>query len=436
MIKSPFLFNLRSDPILLIVAFMVMGLVIFKKLTKNNRIPYLIEFSCYWLVYGTLFNAVVSYRPTRFFLNLIIPACVLCGYGLYAILSDYLCFRLNWQGMASVSVLMIFIILAGIIPFYSYVWGLPLFEQLLYFFPALSVPLMLVLSKQPGKIVLVTLILAISLFYNGNHYFLKWLKSREYQLINISGILNQVIPPANIVGNWASMLATGTKHKTFYTWKGMFNEDASFMKREKIGYALITLDRSSNEMNHLPDILLEKIHQASLMAVFNVYHSQMFFYNLEQSKNHLIQEFESFQHSQAQVVYCEQCQGKMALEFTQSANASKSVNCINKDFVLQPGDYQMNVSARGRFQLKVEINGNDQIFSQTLFVNHPDEFKIRKLNSVRVSLKKPMMVSVQIQNIKTDSALDYIEFIPDHNNEKSPDISLDNTGTTQDRFER
>lgn len=408
--NSQFMVSLRSDPFILFTASLVILFYLYWKLTKKKDIHPFVELTAVWLGIGAFLHSIVSYRPTRFYVVLLIPAAFLAGYVLELIWSKRSRLTVNVQLIISVILAMAFFVFMGILPYFRLLTsGNKLF--LVYFILFIILFLFIFFTKRelPGKILVV--IVLLSSFISNMSYFKKWAVHREYQAVNISGILDKTLPPSRIAGNWASLLGTGTRHRTYFAWKGFFNWHKDFLAKNKIEYLLLTSGRFADEIGDYKSFFKDEFRRAHLLADFRMFNAKVHLYSLKENKNPRRLEGETFNKKKGRVVYEEKASGGMviSLPFTE-ANPSY---VLNREIPAGgwTGDGSLVMRAKGVFRLKIYLIGSDKNSTRgkIFFFKSPGSYKIKELLDLQPG--EFTRIKLELSKLKSDSFIDYLEII-------------------------
>ncbi|MCI0470833.1 MAG: hypothetical protein L0Y73_04170, partial [Candidatus Aminicenantes bacterium] len=261
----------------------------------------------------------------------------------------------------------------------------------------------------PGKALVILVLL--SSFILDMTYYLRWAGKREYQAVHISRVLDKALPPARIAGNWASLLSTGTRHKTYFAWKGFFNWEKDFLEKYKIDYLLLITARFADEIGDYRSFFKDDFQHARLLAGFRLYNAAVHLYSLEKNANRRRIEGESFNTDKGIVLVENDASGKMTLSlpFTHS----RGVVRLTRN--LAPGEWQgsgrLALRARGNFRLKLRLISSDRsrTIEKYLLFNSPHSYKVKELPVASAGHFK--QIRLEITRLRSAGCIDYLELI-------------------------
>lgn len=407
-INSQFMVSLRSDPFILVTASFFILLYLYWKFNKKKDIDPFIELTAVWLGIGAFFHGIVSYRPTRFYVALLIPVSFLAGYMLELIWNRRIKVKFNLQLVLSVIAVLAFSLFMGIVPYTRFLASGSIFFTL-YFTYFIILFLFVFFNKRyhPAKILIILVLL--SSFILNMSYFYNWAAHREYQAVNISAILDKTLPPSRIAGNWASLLGTGTRHKTYFAWKGFFNWEKNFLKKNKIDYLLLTSGRFADEIGDYKSLFEDEFQKAHLLANFKMFNAAVHLYSLKENKNPQRIEGETFKKSKGRVIFEDDASGGMVVSLP-LMHATTSYK-LNRTF--SPGEWRRNghlvLRAKGVFRLKIRLIGdnNNRISEKILFFKNPLSYKTKELFALFA--ENLTQIQIEISKLKSDCYFDYLE---------------------------
>lgn len=411
-LTSKFMLALRSDPFVLFTASITVFLYIYWKLRKKKDIHPFVELSVAWVAIGAVFHGIVGYRPTRFFVALLVPASFLAGYLLDLIRRRQIKINVNIPMILSVIGSLIFFLFLGIIPYFKGSGDWPV-KFYFIFFIFLLLATFFTKNKRFGNIVIiVTLLSSLSL---NMVYFKKWADNREYGIVNTSNVLAKAIPPSRIAGNWASLLGTGTKHKTFFTWKRFINWHVDFLKKHKIDYMLLTKGKFADEIRDYKTLFKEEFSRAHLLAIFNIYQAEVHLYSLKPKEKSWRIESETLKTKEGKngrVIFEENASGKMTVTLPYAKSGTSYV--LYKIFPAGTWqkDGQFRIRAKGVFDFEIHtINSDRERMSRKKFsIDSPRSYSTIALPSVPI--KNLTHVWIKISNLESDGFFDYLEIKP------------------------
>ena len=406
-LNSQFMVSLRSDPFILVTASLAILFYIYWKLTKKKDIDPFVELSVLWLGIGAFFHGIVSYRPTRFYVVLLIPVAFLAGYMLEQLWNNRFKVTVNVPLILSIIVTLAFFAFMGIIPYFRFLTtGSSLFKFYFILFIILFPVILFLKRPNLGKIMVILILL--SSFILNMAYFRKWAVNREYQAVNISRILDRTLPPSRIAGNWASLFGTGTRHRTYFAWKDFFNWEKDFLKKNKIDYLLLTSGRFADEIGHYKSFFRDEIRSAHLLANFRLFNAVVRLYSLKPDPNPHRIEGESFDRRKGRVVFVDGASGGMVVTLP----GSQSVTHYELNRALRPGTWpescNLLLRAKGDFKLRVRLTNSDNTETEKIFFfKSSGSYKIKEFFDFQP--ENLSRIRLEISKLKSDVFLDYLE---------------------------
>lgn len=406
---SPMMLFLRYDPVLFMVAGIILLWLITARFSRSAALPPIVDLAFAWLASGALFHGIVSYRPTRFYLILILPAALISGYGL-GLLSR----RQSLQPLKPVATL-------PALP----VWlltlialGFPVYFSMLPHWSALKISLhlaaalgtLLLFLPHCGlwtRRTLVGLLLAASLACNLEAY-LRWSRQRQYEMPAIIEILAKAIPPSRIAGNWAAHLSIGTPHRTYLAWPGFINWQSDFLTRNRIEYLLLARHRNFDEVSFYRNFFQAEWPKMQLMAEFDLLNAKVQLLRLapETAAAAAQIEMEALPRSAGQVRYQAEAGQQMVVRINQAAAV---------DFTL-PAPQATSISgltirAAGRFSLQIK-NGPAALARILINSSGSGLKEVSRFFDPPLNLgSQPVIVSVQALDKSAELVLDRIAFM-------------------------
>lgn len=414
-LSTPFLIQFRSDPIILIVSSIAISLYVYLRLTKSKDIPLFVEASVFWLLIGAAFHSIWGYRPTRFYLILIFPASLLAGWILSYFWENRFKMKIAPCIISLISIV-VSLIFFGILKYIKFL-KFTLFSDKVYFYVFVLLLLfavfLLILFKQKRKIVLrsLTVLFLVASCGLNIYYFSVWSKNREYKMVNISNALSKSIPKSNIAGNWASILSTGTPHKTHLLSGEMgVNWRKNFLKEYNIKYLLLTKGRFANELREYINYFKKEISEAKRIAIFKMYNSEVYFLSLNNIANHENRfEFESLKRNYGTVVYDPLASSSLVLRFEKKYLKNPIVLNIENGS-LTKGDYILKISGKGDFKGLIFFKQEGRIINKGFLKFKSNKFENRKM--LTLPIKDNLEIFIKVLRARGDIFLDYIDFIP------------------------
>jgi len=398
---SPFLLLMRNDWLLILFSFIGIAYYLYKKIFLREKLGEVIELSIAWLGIGLVANGIVNYRPTRFYIILIISYLLILSFFLKDFLESKVVVRKNY----------IFYFLI-IYPLIFYVGGGFYFidkceiENLVFFLLLIIVFFLLsgFLKKSERKLkIFLTIILILSSIFFNLKFLYHWNKNVEYKIKHISNLLSKVIPPSNIAGNWASILCIGTLHKTFYTWPGFANSDKDFLRRNKVKYIILAKGKFADELSIISNYFKEDFRNAKLMAIFSLYNTKVYLFSLDNKNQEKTKiEFERlyFNSKYRKVVFDEKASQKMAVEICKRAKNVK----FFPDLIFK-SDGKIIFVGRGNFRVKLNF-----LFGHKEIIRN---FKVKNLKYTKKEIFLPVnenmrLMEVEVYKIRSSAFLDYL----------------------------
>jgi len=406
--NSPFMLTMRSDPMVILIAILSILFYLNWRMVLKTRIKPFMELSILWLLAGVFFHGMVNYRPTRFYLILIIPVTYLAGQFLFYLWKGKLNLPVNLRSTLSIIFIITIYISIGTIPFIKYFSKQNELLQILFYFLIIIVFLS-IFSNGKWPLFSKTCVVLIILFslYSNQLFFKKWVIGRQYQIKNISSILNKRIPSSKIAGNWASILSIGTNHKTYYAWKNFFNWDKKFLSKNSIQYLLLAKGPFANELKDYQNFFVEEFKRANLIAQFSLFTAQVYLYKLNGISSTRI-ECETFFKNTGSVLYQKEASSDLIVNVKREkknrllASLSRNISIIAKK------DMQLTIQARGRFTLRVILIGEGTFLKKKVLFN--DQNLLKKKNIYLFS-KKSVFNRIELQVLKQSGEifLDYLD---------------------------
>jgi 4-amino-4-deoxy-L-arabinose transferase-like glycosyltransferase len=412
LLDNPFMNQMRSDPVVLLLAAVAVVLYVYFTLKREKDIPPLVELAAFWLMVGAAAHSIWGYRPTRFYLILIFPAAILAGWLLSHLVKNRYKIELNLAGILALISLPTALFFLGIIKY----WRFLRFKIVNDYWWTASVPLFLLVlllmlfRKRRGKLVYagiaVTLTLSVAL---NLQFFLRWAAQREYGIVNTARVFGKVIPPSRVAGNWASLLSIGTPHQTHLLSGEMgVNWRRNFLKKHGIQYLLLTRGHFGNELREYRRFFKEEMSSAGLMALFRIYNTDVYLFSLfpgEESKNRL--EWETFHRNRGTVVYDPAASQQMALELKQE-EIKHPIRLAPSLFASWPeGAYRLTISAKGRFKGKIVFRQENEVIKQAFIKFNGSGYETIRIDPM--PLGKEVFMTLHISRADTDISLDYLE---------------------------
>lgn len=227
-LMQPFyLYAVKTPAILFFGNLMLWYIVIrFRETKPTERAVWL------WVVAGILFFALWRYRPLRYYTSLFPPLAVLAC--LAVINRDSLSQTLRegkfrwiiWLGVAIPFVQIGFVLLDR---FFG--WneipdqlGIRTFDAVLFIL--LSIAGLVCLAQNRAK--WIPLLLFSGMVLSDGRNYLQWMMKPEYNALNISNDLQQLIPNAVISGQWAPELVLENQLRAVPVWKDFVNSENPF----------------------------------------------------------------------------------------------------------------------------------------------------------------------------------------------------------------
>lgn len=412
LLENPFMNQMRSDPIVLILAALAVVFYIYLTLKRKKDIPLLVEIAAFWLLLGAAAHSIWGYRPTRFYLILIFPAAMLSGWLLSELYERQLKIPTNLAGLVAFLSLPISLFFLGAIKYWRYFrfkmandmsWKIlaPLFLLMLF---------VVIFWKRRGRIIqiLISIMMLLSVILN-IHFFSRWADNRQYQIANTASVFGRVIPPSRVAGNWASLLSTGTPHQTHLLSGEMgVNWRKEFLKQHKVRYLLLTKGHFGNELREYRRFFKEEMSTAVPKALFRIYNTDVYLlalYPEKQPENRL--EVETFNRDRGSVVFDALASQQMALKLKKD-EVKRPLRLTTSQFAPWPdGSFHLRIYARGRFKGKIIFRKNEQISKQDFIKLDSDRYDSIRIG--QVALAPDVVITLHISRAETDIALDYIE---------------------------
>lgn len=274
--NSPMMTVLRSDPVLFLAGAFSLFWIIRERFYRPRALPPILDMAFAWLLVGSLFHGIVSYRPTRFYLMLVPPLALITGAGLRALSTRKNTSRPGFFALLPSLLLLALTLLAiGFPAYFSTTSQWPPVKLALH----LAVLTLLLLLSITGirirlRYGLIALLVGASMVCNLGSWR-KWAAERQYEIPSIVEILTKAIPPGRIAGNWAAHLSIGTPHRTYYAWPGFFNWERNFLARNQVDTLLLARHRNFDEISYYRDFFQEEWSRSQGMAEFDLHNAKV-----------------------------------------------------------------------------------------------------------------------------------------------------------------
>ncbi len=354
--ENPMMTQMRSDPVIWILAAVAIVFWAFLWFTKKKETPLLVEAAALWLLAGAAAHSIFSYRPTRFYLILVFPAAILAGWLLDGFIKRTHQFRWNAAGVIALLTLPVSLFFFGIIKFSQGLWprvtanGWWAAGTLLIVAALIAI----VAAKKNSVTVAATIILLILPMWLNSSFFYRWAVNREYNVANTIDVFGKVIPPSNVVGNWASLLSIGTPHRTHLLSGEMgVNWRRNFLKEQNIRYVLPTKGNFGNELREYRQFFRSEMEAARLMALFRIYNTDVPLFDLhpvEYDPQRI--EGETLRRNAGRVAFDPSASQQMRLVIPKQ-NLNEPLRLQRDDITIPAGNYQVIIAAQGRFKGKI-----------------------------------------------------------------------------------
>ncbi len=413
-IDNPFLFQVRNDPLLLIFSSVAIMIYIKLKLDKKNKIPFIVDASVIWLLIGTVFHSIWTYRPTRFYLVLIFPASLLAGWILSYLIKNRFKIEMKRSSILSLMSLPFLLVFIGIFRYWRFLKfhlsSTPVL-WLCFFLFITFLYLILFLKKRKRIIGFIVLLLLFS-FVSNQKYFFGWAKNREYKIVNTAHVLKKAIPPSNIAGNWASILSIGTPHKTHLLFDQMgVNWRRGFFKEHNVKYLLLTRGRFDNELRSYKRFFREELAHSKRIALFKMYRSEVHLISLDyktEEENRV--EFETLIRNSGTVIFDPLASSKMSLKFEPSHLKEPVIMDVES---ISSGEHlsTLKISGKGNFKGRMVVQQNGKTIKEGFVKFNAKNYQEK--NILTIPLKEDFKIVLKISKTEGDIFLDYLDFIPD-----------------------
>ncbi len=410
--SSPFLSIFKEDSILIVITVFLIGfagIVYFLELTSflNKRVDFdfekrLIFFLVVWFIVVVGANSVVSYRPTRFYVNVMIP--VILIFSFFVVKNNMINKNINIKFHISLFVgfSVFLLILSGV---FTYVKVDGMFHHLLFSFLVVIVFLFSSFYKRKFLrvllFVLMFFVIIVDVFFN-SYKIQNWSRKITYKINSASNTIGKLLPTKeHITGNWASILTINTKHKTYFMWPGLVNWSKDFIHENKIKHLIVVRGRFVDELKIFKGLLKEDMELYKLVALFNIYNSEVFLFSKFENRSEsndlqFKREFEVFSNVEKEVVYDEKASGRLAAFVKKMKRTSFSIK-------LEKKIRKVEFRVKGRMKIILKIPELNII--RELIINS-NSYKIKK-----ITFLKPVSGTQIILDIspKTNCYLDYLK---------------------------
>lgn len=205
-------------------------------------------------------------------------------------------------------------------------------------------------------------------------------------MVNIAGVLNNLLPQTVIAGNWASILSITTPHKTFLLSNEMkVNWEKDFLKKNKVRYLLLTQGRFGNELGAYVRFFREEFKKTRVIAIFRLYNTSVYLIELNNPEEKLTSklELEKFRREIGEVIFDPQASGRLILNFSEGdfKRAAKRALDINQIY-FQAGWNEFKIRLRGRGVLNLIVKNNTQVVLNTTKSFNSQRFEYKSLGVI------------------------------------------------------
>ncbi len=411
LLENPMMTQMRSDPAVWILAAFAIMFWAYLWFTKKKETPILVETAVLWLLAGAVAHSLFGYRPTRFYLILVFPAAILAGWVLDGFIKRSHEFRWNAAGVIAFLTLPVSLFFFGFLKYSQGVWpritsnGWWAAGALVFL---LSLALLLIVKKRPVAIGTSIALILIPLWLNSS-FFYRWAANREYNVANTIDVFAKAIPPSEVAGNWASLLSTGTPHRTHLLSGEMgVNWRRDFLKERKIRYALVTKGNFGNELREYRRFFRSEMAAANLMALFRIYNTDVSLFDLypvESDPQRI--EGETLRRNAGRVSFNPEASQQMVLSVAKK-DLAKPLRLERTDITIPAGDYQISIAAQGNFKGKIVFFHENKKIKEGLikFTGKADE--ILTIDNVR--LNGELSLAIHVSRVDSDRIeLDYLQ---------------------------
>lgn len=411
LLENPMMTQMRSDPVVWILAAIAIILWAYLWFTNMKNTPVLVEAAALWLLAGAVAHALFSYRPTRFYLILVFPAAILAGWLIDGFIKRTHEFRWNVWGVLALLTLPVSLFFLGFLKYWqgarlrilSNGWWAA--GTLLFI---LSLGVLLVMKKRRVAVGAALALLLISVGLN-NGFFYRWATNREYKVVNAIDVLSKVIPPSDIAGNWASLLSIGTPHRTHLLSGEMgVNWRRNFFKEQKIRYALLTKGNFGNELREYRRFFRSEMEAANLLALFRIYNTDVSLFDLypvESDPQRI--EGETLRRSAGMVAYQPEASQQMVLAVSKD-DLTKPLRLGRSDIAIPEANYQVSIAAQGNFKGKIVFFQENKKIKEGLFKFTGKADEIITIDNVPLSGE--FSCAFQVSRVDSESiAIDYLQ---------------------------
>ena len=370
--NTPYAFQFRNDAPILFLAAMGVALTAAWWI-RRHPVPPVVEAAAFWFTLGAGFQTIWGYRPTRFYLLMVFPAALLAGWFLDRMIrrkSTHLSLP-SWVG-GSVAATIAFIVLGGLnyLGYLKRMVASPSMTLFALLFFLIAFILLICASRRWRILAGASLVLFASMV---NLYYIRhWMETREYRITETAALINKVLPPSRIAGNWASILSIGGPHRTHLLSGEMgINWRPGFLRENRIRYLLLTRGRFADEFREYHRLFHQQLAQARLLAQFPIFSARVQLYDLHPETKAQGLEMETLTQRPWRVLFDPEASGKMALSPPESRKLTLTFS-MPEECETASGIY---LYARGKFRGRVRLIQKDQVIRRHLLLGKNDNYE-------------------------------------------------------------
>lgn len=413
-LNTPFMLQFKSDPVLLVITLVSIFIYIYYRIKKKEDVPYILDIAVLWILIIVGKNAIFSYRPIRHYLDLVFPCALLSGWLLKKIKDSDIKIKINLAFALSLVLTLLMLFPFGILKYFNQFFKRIFLHHpiitLFYSLILLSILLILLFRKQKVFRVLLLIFVLIFSIYANLSFFHRWAKARTYQVVRISDVFGRAIPPSFVVGNWVSLLATGTPHRTTLAWPGQINWEPDFLPKNQIQYVMIS-DFSPDGYLAYRRMFKKELDDAALLAIFSLHKKNLYFFKLAKDPRPNRLEIETFYRDRlaAQVIYGEQLSNRMGVRLPPIPGNQQKYHLEREFKTGEAGPYEFTLRAKGNFLINIEIKSEvNAVFKKQLIIR--EEGLGIKTFQANLPEAENLKIKFIVQRLRNNALIDFIEF--------------------------
>jgi hypothetical protein len=232
-------------------------------------------------------------------------------------------------------------------------------------------------------------------------------------MVNVAGVLKNLLPPTVIAGNWASILSISTPHKTFLLSNEMkMNWEKDFLKKNKVKYLLLTQGRFGNELGAYLRFFKQEFKEAGIIAIFRLYNTSVYLIKLNYPQEKYLEklEIEKCRRWIGSVLYDSMASGKLVLHLNKGDLTEGLKNTLEMSRIkLLPGRNEFKIRFKGEGVLKLRIIKDAQVVLEEVRVLSSNKFRYKSMGVIKNSTSEgKYIVGLKILRITRTLSLDEI----------------------------